>query len=266
MKNRKFLTAVMAVAVMAAVMGNPMEARAADFDPVYYAQTYPDVAAAVGSDAEALFNHYVSFGQAEGRIPYAGALAGEQVNGIADTAATEIITEATPTVGLTRGNFPWFVRQHDDCVICDYMEGKTEVITYGATEDMVKQKLLELKEIYPEGTYLGYGCGGFESKIKTALYGPASVHDPVKPTTTNPQKIKGKSSKLDPSKVRVGDVIRTTSTQSPNGHVFVVFDHDDWGVTAAEANWNWDQKAHWSRRISWEELEKVTTSVTYYLY
>ena len=41
------------------------------FDPVFYAATYPDVAAAMGTDPGALYQHYVQFGKAEGRLPYA---------------------------------------------------------------------------------------------------------------------------------------------------------------------------------------------------
>ena len=41
------------------------------FDPAFYAATYPDVAAAMGTDPAALYQHYVQFGKAEGRLPYA---------------------------------------------------------------------------------------------------------------------------------------------------------------------------------------------------
>lgn len=62
--------------------GNP----AAKFDPNYYANTYTDVVAALGTDPSALLNHYLSYGRAEGRLPYAGAAPGAAVEGIADTA------------------------------------------------------------------------------------------------------------------------------------------------------------------------------------
>ncbi len=39
------------------------------FDAIYYAQAYPDVAAAVGTDAGALYRHYIEHGKAEGRYP-----------------------------------------------------------------------------------------------------------------------------------------------------------------------------------------------------
>lgn len=90
-KGTKVMATVMAAAVMAVVMGNPMQAKATDFDPVFYAAAYADVAAAVGTDVEALYNHYITFGQKEGRLPYAGAAGGEVVDGIANTALlTEI--------------------------------------------------------------------------------------------------------------------------------------------------------------------------------
>lgn len=43
------------------------------FDPQYYAETYPDVKAAFGNDEKALYDHYVTYGKAEGRLPYADA-------------------------------------------------------------------------------------------------------------------------------------------------------------------------------------------------
>lgn len=273
MKNRKIVTAVLATAFTGMVAGTSIQAQAADFDPVFYAQTYADVAAAFGTDTEALYNHYVNFGQKEGRIPFAGGQPGEVVDGIADTEVTDttevmdIAEVPESTTGLTRASFPWFTRRHDDCPICDYMEGSVEVITYGATEAQVKERLLALKEVYPDGMYLGYGCGGFSNKLKTALYGPASIHDPVKPTVRNKNVVKIDSvTTLDPGRVRTGDIIYTTSPDSPNGHVFMVLDHDDWGVTVVEANWNWDQKAHWGRRISWTDLDKVFECVEHYLY
>lgn len=43
------------------------------FDAEFYAETYPDVKAALGTDEATLYNHYVTYGKAEGRLPYAGA-------------------------------------------------------------------------------------------------------------------------------------------------------------------------------------------------
>lgn len=46
--------------------------RAADgkiFDPVFYANTYPDVKNALGTDPQVLLNHYNTYGIKEGRLP-----------------------------------------------------------------------------------------------------------------------------------------------------------------------------------------------------
>lgn len=41
------------------------------FDPEYYAASNPDVTAALGTDANTLYNHYLQYGKNEGRKPYA---------------------------------------------------------------------------------------------------------------------------------------------------------------------------------------------------
>ena len=46
----------------------PVKVDAAAFDPVYYAERYPDVAAAVGTSQKALINHYITYGVYEGRF------------------------------------------------------------------------------------------------------------------------------------------------------------------------------------------------------
>lgn len=40
------------------------------FDAEYYAETYLDVVAAFGTDSTLLYQHYMNFGQNEGRLPY----------------------------------------------------------------------------------------------------------------------------------------------------------------------------------------------------
>lgn len=74
--KRKLLTILLTASVLTMTIG--LAAFAAPqtmpdgqvFDPEFYAQTYPDVAAAFGTDANALYQHYVTCGKAEGRIPY----------------------------------------------------------------------------------------------------------------------------------------------------------------------------------------------------
>lgn len=51
--------------------GQSSQTVADNFDAKYYAETYPDVKAAFGNDATALYNHYINFGKKEGRKPCA---------------------------------------------------------------------------------------------------------------------------------------------------------------------------------------------------
>jgi hypothetical protein len=45
------------------------------FDAEYYAANNPDVVAALGTDENVLYQHYLNFGKKEGRLPYANAAA-----------------------------------------------------------------------------------------------------------------------------------------------------------------------------------------------
>lgn len=86
MRNR--MMKVLAAAGVAAgmMMFVPAQAMAAEkFDPAFYAATYPDVVAVLGTDVNALYDHYITYGQSEGRMPYANAAGGVAVEGIADT-------------------------------------------------------------------------------------------------------------------------------------------------------------------------------------
>ncbi len=77
MKLKTFITSFAACAISVLLFSNTVSAapqQMADgniFDPVFYASTYPDVAAVYGTDANLLYAHYVFCGQAEGRLPYA---------------------------------------------------------------------------------------------------------------------------------------------------------------------------------------------------
>ena len=46
----------------------PVQTKATGFDPVYYAQRYPDVVEALGDSQSALLGHYLTFGINEGRF------------------------------------------------------------------------------------------------------------------------------------------------------------------------------------------------------
>lgn len=65
-----------AVLMMSMVVGSSLTVCAAPeimadgtvFDAEYYAQMYPDVVAELGTDTDALYQHYVTFGKMEGRL------------------------------------------------------------------------------------------------------------------------------------------------------------------------------------------------------
>lgn len=71
------------------------------FDPEFYAATSPDVVNAVGNSTEALYNHYLTFGIKEGRLPYASAA----------NASVEATKEASATAPITKEHGPqiWFL-------------------------------------------------------------------------------------------------------------------------------------------------------------
>ena len=67
MKKRLLALGVSCVIALMSIVLFPVQSMASGFDPVYYAEKYPDVAAAVGTSQKALINHYLTFGISEGR-------------------------------------------------------------------------------------------------------------------------------------------------------------------------------------------------------
>ncbi len=64
----KILKIILSVLLITACIAmTPVSAQASGFDPVYYAERYPDVANALGTSQQALINHYITFGISEGR-------------------------------------------------------------------------------------------------------------------------------------------------------------------------------------------------------
>lgn len=60
------------------------------FDAQFYADTYPDVKEAYGYDEALLYEHYLLFGKAEGRLPYAGATPAVAIPVTTDLVVTNI--------------------------------------------------------------------------------------------------------------------------------------------------------------------------------
>ena len=187
--GRKIIVAAMAVAMAFTIsegtkmVTSPAHADQEDadsFDPLYYAALYPDVAAAVGTSPEALYNHYVNFGQKEGRIPYEGASGGESVDGTADTAAdtVAVTTPVQTTADIGSGPF-WLFPYGEEVDKATFLQEKQRLqqqfdaagyVHVGWTEQQVQARLLSLKEQYPEGMKVGI-CSAGAAKITNGLYG-----------------------------------------------------------------------------------------------
>ncbi len=93
----------LAVAVVFGVMAvsEPLYVKAAEkFDPAFYAATYADVVQVLGTDSQTMYEHYLTYGQKEGRKAYPGATGGEAVEGIADTEAADVDSIQTASSGL----------------------------------------------------------------------------------------------------------------------------------------------------------------------
>ena len=72
------------------------------FDPVFYANTYPDVKAAFGNDEKALYNHYMKCGKAEGRLgsaPKANTVSATPTTAQASVVSVETISDYFSTRG-----------------------------------------------------------------------------------------------------------------------------------------------------------------------
>ena len=69
------------------------------FDAEFYAQTYPDVVQIYGTDASALYSHYVDFGKAEGRLTIAPVVTEDNLNQQIQNAESAGYTVRTLTFG-----------------------------------------------------------------------------------------------------------------------------------------------------------------------
>lgn len=92
MKSKKIITVLFTLGVIMLTAGKfALSVHAgSSFDPVYYAAAYPDIAMALGTDEQVLLSHYLTFGMAEGRIPFEGAAPGTPVDNVIE------ISEDTP--------------------------------------------------------------------------------------------------------------------------------------------------------------------------
>ena len=291
---KKIIVATMAVAVAfsiaegAKIVTGPARADQEDagsFDPVYYAALYPDVAAAVGTSPEALYSHYVNFGQKEGRIPYEGATGGESVDGTADTAAdtATVTTPVQTTVDIGNGPF-WLFTDGEEVDKATFLQEKQRLqqqfdaagyVHVGWTEQQVQARLLSLKEQYPEGMKVGI-CSTGAAKITNGLYGdPNGIRvgwvargdeddELITVDGCVPKRSIGSRSVAE-SSLRVGDEVYIPGSRGL-GHVMVVLSRSDDGITVVESNLNGDRKMHWGSFFSWAELDASINYIWHYEY
>ncbi len=85
------------------------------FDPVYYAQSNPDVVGILGTDANTLAQHYIQFGKKEGRKPSAGGVTTNTT-----TVATPAVTGATKDTLIAKMNSIVDTNQHHPSVDDDH--------------------------------------------------------------------------------------------------------------------------------------------------
>lgn len=298
MKKRENFAKKLIVGAMAAAMAfgavegagmvtSPARADQEDagsFDPVYYAALYPDVAAVVGTSPEALYSHYVMFGQKEGRIPYEGATGGESVDGTADTAAdtATVTTPVQTTVDIGNGPF-WLFTNGEEVDKATFLQEKQRLqqqfdaagyVHVGWTEQQVQARLLSLKEQYPEGMKVG-NCSSGAARITNGLYGDpydirvgwvAQGDDDVLMTVDGcvPKRSIASRSVAE-SSLRIGDEVYIKNSEGL-GHVMVVLSRSSDGITVVESNQNSDMKMHWGSFISWAELDACLLYIWHYEY
>ena len=127
------------------------------FDATYYAQTYPDVAAAFGTDENLLYQHYLTCGKAEGRLPYAPGTA-------VTSAASNIKTMADG------GKFdPTYYAQQNPDVVAALGTDENVLYQHYKTSGKNEGRLPYAgATVTPAGTYIG-SAKGRNFYLKTSL-------------------------------------------------------------------------------------------------
>lgn len=114
------------------------------FDAEFYAKTYPDVVDALGNSESALYSHYVNYGKAEGRLPYANAPKPQSTN----------------TTGIPKGVTINYWTDCKDLGDGTYLQLplQFEVISEnGATYQVTDKDVIEMaKDVAPNGTEWGF--------------------------------------------------------------------------------------------------------------
>ena len=256
MKTLKRLTAVMCAAMM--MSGGSLTVFAAPktmsdgqtFDAEFYAETYPDVVAALGSSESALYSHYVNYGKAEGRLPYADAQ-----------------PQSTNTTGIPKGVTINYWTDCKDLGNGNYLQLplQFEVVSEnGATYQVTDKDIIEIaKEIAPNGTEWGLetyydtlstkrnglvkrgnACLGFAYWLTDAIYGNAPM---VKYDASNTDKAG--------FEYNMYDIIILPGTSADTFHAGVVIGADAATQTLYIAEGNLNGVVNWNRAIKISDVD-----------
>jgi hypothetical protein len=103
---------IVTATLIVSVLGSAMTVYAAPktmadgtiFDAEYYAQANPDVVAALGTDENVLYQHYVTYGQYEGRLPY-DSTSTETTTTISATTSAKPVTQETLDAANKKHNY-----------------------------------------------------------------------------------------------------------------------------------------------------------------
>ncbi len=253
MKNWKWKVLSMLAAAAAVLMIGRLDVSAAGvrdvFDAEYYANSYADLKAVYGTDAEALFQHYITSGIKEGRSGSPVFDIVEYRNGYADLQA------------IFGDNWDAYA---DHYLTVGKAEGRTIGVKSGAEQlnsntqaaGGIYDAMIAQKAKFPEGMHWdngnfyawhggiysgGYGCAGFAFALSDAAFGnaPARMH-------------------YDPNAIKVGDIVRMNN----DTHSVIVLEVNSDHVVVAEGNYN--SSVHWGRKISKAELAGLTNVITRY--
>ena len=143
------------------------------FDAEYYASAYPDVVAALGTDAEVLYKHYLEYGIKEGRKPYADFESNNQTAPQASVPDTFTI-DLGNGVTLTSNRYlkSWFVNIYEGSI--EFLGAKlisqNKISGLANGKVSVQYKIAESTgNVAPSAVMVYYDEDGFELRRRNLL-------------------------------------------------------------------------------------------------
>ncbi len=218
------------------------------FDAEYYAQSNPDVVNALGTTEKALYDHYLKYGKAEGRKPYADATV--QSPSAGSTGTTAITTDRIIALktkypeGMawtTDNKYTYTAKTEADWWKPTFTASGCQAFAYTLQDELLgtnsstprTQKTTPLANLYGGGSQWTHdgnsGCWvpvGYDGNNETVNNYFDSFWPNIKP----------------------GDVL------ADGIHAFMVMSKSSDSITIVEGNYN--GKVHWGRKITKDQLRK----------